>query len=108
MYSFRIQVKTDEQNHTKVLRVQGDIVGRDSDRFRTKLDELTQSPEKVVRIDLREVGYIDSHGLGSLVFKHLWLRNNERSMEITVDASTHVADIFKKTELDKALQIHWE
>ncbi len=108
MYSFNIQVRPEPGNDTKILMVRGDVVGYDSERFRTMLEELTQSPENTIVVDLREVGYIDSHGLGSLVFKHLWLKDKGRKMVISADASTNVADIFKKTELDKALDIRWE
>lgn len=63
-----LEISERDANGVTVLTLAGRVVlGDESNQLRTKLKELIGNGKKMVVLDLAEVKYIDSAGLGTLV-----------------------------------------
>ena len=105
MKSFNVQVKVDSKSRENILVVSGDVVGRDSERFCTKLDELITEPARNLVLDLRKVDFMDSAGLGSLVYKHLFLTDRKKKLTVLLKVDSQLSELFSKPKRDSALNI---
>lgn len=72
-----------ESNGVTVLTLLGRVVlGDESSRLRAKLKELLESGKKKLVLDLAEVKYIDSAGLGALVAGFTSAQNQGATMKL--------------------------
>lgn len=78
-------LKIDEKNvdGATVLGLSGRItLGEESNRLRTKLKDLLEEGKSVVVLDLGDVTYMDSAGLGALVAGYTSARNKGVSLKL--------------------------
>ena len=62
-----VSVGVTERNHHAVVKVRGEVDLSTSPRLRDTLVDLTDEPDPHVIVDLDDVGFIDSTGIGVLV-----------------------------------------
>ena len=66
-----LRMVDNEVNGVTVLEIEGRIVlGEESNAFREKVKSLLAAGKKQIVLNLAQVGYIDSAGLGTLVAAH--------------------------------------
>lgn len=71
-----LRIDTKETNGVKVLTLTGRVtLGDESNQVRSKIKELLAQGDKRLVLDLRNVSYIDSSGLGTLVAAYTSARN---------------------------------
>jgi len=89
-----------ESNGWTVVHVSGDIDVYTAPALRNKLNETVEGGGHRLVVDLGDVGFVDSTGLGSLigVFKHL--RSQEGEMRLAA-AQPNVVRVIEITGLDK-------
>lgn len=98
-------INFDETEKYFVARISGDIDAYHSATFKQKLMEhLDNISKHIVVLDLSEVQYIDSAGLGSMV--SLIKESKKRNKEIVlVSLQKQIKKIFEMTKLDKIIRI---
>ena len=98
-----MKTATREQTGSTIIDVTGDIDIRTSPGFRkTLLESLKNTPRLVV--NLREVRYVDSSGIASLVEVFKEARNrNKRLVLFGLNATVH--DVLQLTRLVKIFEI---
>jgi anti-sigma B factor antagonist len=88
-----------------VVTVVGDIDVFTSPRLRETLLDLIEKGQVNLVVDLAEVEFLDSTGLGVLVGVFHRLRNREGSMSL-VGGNERVRRVFHVTQLDRIFTLH--
>lgn len=100
--SFKLKIKKVKQ--IPVLQIQGDITGSNIGKLTAKLEHMIKTDSEKVAIDLGNVSFIDSHGLGVFVFFYRRLKEGDRSLVI-VNPSEFVAELLAGSNLDRIFSI---
>ncbi len=96
-------VSSDDDSPSTV-RHEGDLDIVTSEEVKRQLAEMVEGGSATVTLDLRDVGFVDSSGLGALVAVHHYAE--ARGAQLVVkSAPSHVRDLFNLTRLDKLLTI---
>lgn len=88
-----------------VVTVSGDIDVFTSPRLRETLLDLIEKGQVNLLVDLGEVEFLDSTGLGVLVGIYHRLRNREGSMSL-IGGNERVRRVFHVTQLDRIFELH--
>ncbi|NMG20118.1 STAS domain-containing protein [Brasilonema bromeliae] len=91
----------------KVIQPSGILDAAQSQELRKKIDEILQkeSSTKTVLLDLKEVTFMDSSGLGALVLAFKALKSVDRNMVIC-SINEQVRILFELTGMDKIFKIY--
>jgi len=101
---FSIETKYDEKDNYWLAEVSGEIDIFNSSEFKKTLLELIQQKELSIKIDCKNLSYIDSTGLGSLVT--VLKRVTDYGGKIYLqNVKPNLSKLFKITNLDKAFSI---
>ncbi|MDR2578744.1 MAG: STAS domain-containing protein [Chitinispirillales bacterium] len=92
-----------------ILELAGKVVDVDVKKVQNKLDDLYKN-KKLPRVvmDVSDVEFIDSHGLGVVVYFHTLMQKEKRSLTIlnvNQDKNAYLNRLFEVTNLDKVLDI---
>lgn len=90
---------------TSTLEVRGDVAGRDSERLAEMLEEFVKQKIKSFVLDLRRVDFMDSAGLGTVTFHHMYLKKRKKKLTIILNKESFLSGVFEKTHLDKAITV---
>jgi len=78
-----LQIKEQELDGITILGISGRVtLGEASHQLRTKLKDLLAAGKSKVVLDLADVGYIDSAGLGTLVAGYTSARNGGATLKL--------------------------
>lgn len=97
-----LSISKAEINNVSVVRLNGRIVfGEESNSLRHEVKPLVQSPGAAVVIDLKDVSYVDSGGIGALVGLYTTARANGGQMRLAGanDRVSHVLQITKLADI---------
>jgi anti-sigma B factor antagonist len=93
-------------NNIELLAVSGRVaVGRESQRFEWTVDELLKQHKNRIVVDVSQVDYVDSAGLGILVGCHGKARESGGELRVA-GAIARVSRLLEMTGLDKVLLLH--
>jgi anti-sigma B factor antagonist len=87
-----------------VVRLTGELDLVSAGSFRAALDELILDGGRVV-VDLRDLDFIDSAGLGALVRAHKKARVLQGSLVCVCDPDGQAASLFRLTGLHRVLRV---
>lgn len=103
-----ITIKAKKHKGTPVLLVSGRLINVDSEKFQKKLESFCKrNPQKAI-VDISEVNFIDSFGLGTLVQHHTQLQKSDGQLIIlntNTDPNTYIQRLFDMTGLNKVFKI---
>ena len=103
-----ITIKTKKHNGIPILVVSGRLISVDSEKFQKKLEGFCKkNPEKSI-IDISEVNFIDSFGLGTLVHHHTQIEKAGGKFTIlnsNTDPNTYIQRLFSMTGLNRIFKI---
>ena len=102
-----LDIKVRSKNTATVLRAIGRVVGIDGERFAKKLESVCQKGSDII-VDLSETDFLDSHGLGTLVYYFHTLQKENRKFTIlnaNPNPNAYISRLFEVTNLDKILNI---
>jgi anti-sigma B factor antagonist len=89
---------------TSTVRYEGDLDIVTADDLKRRLAAVVEDGNETVTLDLRDVGFVDSSGLGALVAVHHYAE--ARGTQLVVrSAPEHVRDLFTLTRLDDLLTV---
>lgn len=78
-----LTIAEDQRNGVTILKLSGRLVlGQESNEFRNTVKRLLDAGDNKILVDLGEVGYIDSAGLGTLVSGFTSARNSGGVMKL--------------------------
>lgn len=101
----KLQMSTRQVGDIVVIELSGRIaLGEGSNMLREQVRELTDKGQHKILLNLRNVGYVDSSGLGELVKAHTTALSHGGQIKL-VDVSKRVGDLLRATKLNLVLQI---
>jgi anti-sigma B factor antagonist len=86
------------------VRFEGDLDIVTSEEMKRQLAALLEPGKATVVVDLHDVGFVDSSGLGALVALHHFAEARG-SRFVICDVPPHVQDLLTLTRLDKLLTV---
>lgn len=93
------KIKVKKIKNGVIVKIVGRLVSEDANKFASKLESFRGKSDFTVVIDMTELDYIDSHGLGVLVFA--WKMYSDSSTKMRFYNPTgFVKDMFAGTKLD--------
>jgi anti-sigma B factor antagonist len=98
------EVTGSEQPGVPVLRVRGEIDVASAPEFQTSLSDLVGQGSEIVIVDLSEVSFIDSTGLGVLVGAEKEMRDMSHSLRLVVP-QPQIMRLLELTGLDEVFTI---
>ncbi len=102
MQDFKVDVKT--VNGDVLVLLTGELDAYHSIEFKEKMIELIKGPGEKILVDMNELSYIDSAGLGALV--SLLKRASENSKELRLyGLKGNVKKVFELTRLNMVFKI---
>lgn len=100
-----LQISTRNAGDVSIIEMSGRItLGEGSTMLRERVRELTDKGQRKILLNLHNVAYIDSSGLGELVKAYTSVRNHGGQLKL-VDVSKQVHDLLELTRLDLVLAI---
>ena len=100
-----MEVKLSNEQKSWIVTLKGDIAGIDVVRLGRTVDRLRHHKEcRRLYIDLNEVTYIDSVGLGGLLYAHTVFQRVGKET-ILVGPTKRIHDLFRDCHLDGIFQI---
>lgn len=99
-----MQVNMEERNGIAVVRVNGDIDINTSPDIKKSFDQLIKDKKDKVIISFKDVDYVDSSGLATLVEILKKLRSYGGKLKLT-NFSAKVLGLFEITKLNKLFDI---
>ena len=103
-----LDIKIAKHNQIPVLKLSGRIINIDVTKFSGKIESILQRNPGPIIIDLTETNFIDSHGLGILIYYHTKLENDKHELIIlnsNQNQNSYVNRLFDLTNLNKVLRI---
>lgn len=100
-----LQMSTRDVGDVAIIDMQGRItLGEGSTALRERVRQLVDKGQRKILLNLHNVGYIDSSGLGELVKAYTTVRNHGGHLKL-VDVSERVLDLLQLTRLHLVLEI---
>ena len=96
------EVSSEESPST--VRHEGDLDIVTSEDVKRRLAGMVEEGSRTVALDLREVGFVDSSGLGALVAVHHFAESHGAHF-VVQGAPRHVLSLFSLTRLDNLLNV---
>jgi anti-sigma B factor antagonist len=101
-----MKFKTRESKGVTIIELTGNVMGGpDATILNDQLHALIDSKKKKVIVDLDEVKFINSSGLGMLIGGLTTLRNSGGELKLA-RASKKIEDLLKMTKLTSVFDIH--
>ncbi len=92
--------------HVAVLDLAGNItVGKGDAVLREGVSKLLQSDQKQILLNLREVPYMDSSGIGEIVAGYKAARDNNGTVKL-LNPSEKVSDLLQSTRLEEVFETY--
>jgi anti-sigma B factor antagonist len=101
-----MELTTREDGHVTIMSVQGDLViGEPETTFKRTVTRLLEEGKVNLLVDLSEVGFLDSSGLGALV-RAMTNSQKEGGQTKLLNAGPQVRRLLEMTKLDSVFEIH--
>ena len=99
--SFKIVQRGD----ISVVKLTGEVDASNAMDLRKSLQRLIDSSHTKILVDLKDVNYIDSTGLGILVMAYKLARGRNGSIKFS-NVSPHISKLFELTNVNKLFEIY--
>ena len=104
--SMRMQTSSRQIGNVSVVDVKGRItIGEGNIKLREIVEGLLEKGHTQILLNLRDVAYIDSSGLGELVKTHSTLQRQGGQLKLA-NPNQKVMDLLKATTLNKVFDVH--
>jgi anti-sigma B factor antagonist len=101
----QLTVDTRHEGDVTILALAGEIDLESAPTLRNAVTEVTDAGADRIVLDLSDVSFIDSTGLGVFIYAQKKLRLRQGTLDI-VGSTRRILAIFKLAGLDKAFRIH--
>lgn len=103
-----LDIKLKKINGVPVLELVGRAIDVDVAKFSKKLESLYEKGAQKIVVDLSRTNFIDSHGLGIIVYYNTMLEKEKKELVVlnsNQDSGGYVHRLFELTNLDKVLRV---
>ena len=101
-----MELTTREDGSVTILSLQGDLViGEPEAMFKKTVTRLLEQGQVYLLVDLSQVGFLDSSGLGALV-RAMTNSQKEGGQTKLLNAGPQVRRLLEMTKLDSVFEIH--
>ncbi|HTO89484.1 MAG TPA: STAS domain-containing protein [Thermoanaerobaculia bacterium] len=101
-----MEITTREDGRVTILTVSGDLViGEPESAFKKTVTRLLEEGRVYLLVDLKEVSFLDSSGLGALV-RALTNSQKEGGQTKLLNAGPQVRKLLEMTKLDSVFELH--
>ena len=102
-----MQVKQEDKNGVMICQVSGEIDINSAPQMKKIFDKLVNEKKEKLIINLKDVSYVDSSGLATMVEILKGLRSYGGKLKLS-NLSTKVKNLFEITKLEKLFDIAQE
>jgi anti-anti-sigma factor len=103
-----LKVSVEKLDESPMLRLEGRVIGVDDRKFGNKMEMLFQKEHPKIIVDVSNTEFIDSHGVGIIVYYHTLMKKNNREL-IILNANpnpvSYMTRLFEMTNLNKVLTV---
>jgi anti-anti-sigma factor len=103
-----LEVTLRKNDEAPTLELIGRIIDVDVKKFQRRIEQLYKKKYPRIIVDVSRANFIDSHGLGTIVYYHTLMQKDNRSLIIlntNSDRTSYLNRLFEITNLDKVLKI---
>lgn len=104
-----LDVVVKSEGEVPVVALKGRIVDVDVKKIQHQLDRLQKELDhECIALDVTNTDFIDSHGLGVIVYFHTLMQKDKRRFVIVnanPDPNSYLSRLFELTNLDQVLNI---
>jgi anti-anti-sigma factor len=103
-----LEVNVKKDDSLPIVELRGRIADLDVKRVQHKIEQLYKKKTPKIIIDVSNASFLDSHGLGTIVYYHTLMQKEGRQLLIlnaNTDRSAYINRLFELTNLDKVLNI---
>ncbi|MBN1307742.1 MAG: STAS domain-containing protein [Chitinispirillaceae bacterium] len=104
--SLEVTVKGDEE--APIIELSGKVADAEVKKFQRKIDQLYKKRYATIIVDVSRASFMDSHGLGTIVYYHTLMQKEKRKLVIVntnADEGSYLNRLFSLTNLDKVLNL---
>ena len=87
--SLEVNVKTDQES--PLIELSGKVADAEVKKFQRKIDQLYKKKFATIIVDLSKASFMDSHGLGTIVYYHTLMQKDKRTLYL-VSGSLELRD----------------
>lgn len=87
-----------------VVVIDGDVTGQDVSKVSSELNKYLQSESKAVAMDLSNMTFIDSQGIGIFIYCSEMFRKRQKSIYL-LNPKSFIRNMFTDMSLDKVFRI---
>lgn len=103
-----LRISVSKQKGYPVVKVMGRVIGVDDRKFSTKMESLFKKKHTKIVIDVSDTDFIDSHGVGIIVYYHTLMKKASREL-ILLNANpnpvAYMTRLFEMTNLNRVLSV---
>ena len=99
-----MEIKTKAHGKWRILEISGHIKGAEVSQFRSAVHVALAEKQLCLVADMKEVGFIDSSGVGMLITCHQDLKGAGGRL-VLMNLSDDIYDLFEMTSIDRLFQI---
>ncbi len=99
------KVEVEEEDSATVLHISGHITEIEADELGSQFDQLFEDGQYNLVLDLGDVDFMSSSGLGQIMRAYRTAQKNSGSISLA-RVQPLVADVFRVTKLDQLLEMH--
>lgn len=99
-----LAIETRQSGDRTVVAVTGELDVHSADQLERELSELISSGRAEIVVDLRELGFLDSTGLGVMVKGLKWAKEAGGGLRVVAD-DDKIVKVFTITGLDRAVAL---
>jgi len=93
-------------NNHLIIKLSGEMDAQGCSKIRSELEEISNQSQPHIIVDVNSVSFIDSSGIGAIVFLFKRLKEQNRSMEI-VGVQGQPKELMKLLRMDSAITMQY-
>jgi len=101
-------LKSQKINEIEILVVKGRIIDVDSRRMKTRFEALYKKDDSIMVVNITDAEFIDSHGLGVIVYYHTLMQKSGKKMylvDLSPTKDSYMKRLLELTQLEKVLNV---
>ncbi|MFP4418496.1 MAG: STAS domain-containing protein [Chitinispirillaceae bacterium] len=103
-----LKISSEKVGDIPVLKLVGRVIGVDDRKFSRKMEALFKRKHDKLILDVSETDFIDSHGVGIIVYYHTLMQKSNRQLILVntdPDPVSYMSRLFEMTNLNKVLNV---
>ncbi|MBD3392471.1 MAG: anti-sigma factor antagonist [Chitinivibrionales bacterium] len=103
-----LKVSVAKHKDYPIVKLEGRVIGVDDRKFGNKMETLFKKNHEKILVDVSDTEFIDSHGVGIIVYYHTLMRKANRELVLlntNPNPVSYMARLFEMTNLNKVLNV---